>query len=312
MGVWLAENHVRAVGVLLFLCAALAVMGLVPVLMARLRVRRRLAPPPEARARPQPHPRAGRLFAALQSHGIFQEEEQGEGLRLRLARAGYDRAEALVIYTLARILLALGLPGLFFAVQFLSPGIASITKTYAIGAGLALLGLYLPHAWVNLRAERRRQEMLNALPDALDLMLVCVEAGLGVDAAFQRVGAELAQARPALARQLAAVTLELRAGRSREEALRRMGERSGVPEIRSFVMLLAQSERLGTSISQALRTYAGEMRERRRLRAEEKAHRLPVLLSLPLVACLLPAMLGVLMLPAAIRVMRDLLPALAR
>lgn len=310
--VWLVENPVRVVCLLGSLCVVLAAVAVAPGLMARARVRRRLGQLPEASGRPPAQNRASRVVSALQRRSLFQEEAKGESLRHRLTSAGYDGPEAVVVYTLLRLLLSLGLPGLFFGAHFTSPGTTTLPKLYAIGAGLALLGLYLPQAWVNHRAARRRQDMLNGLPDALDLMLVCVEAGLGIDAAFQRVGTELALARPALARQLAAVTLELRAGRSREEALRRMGERSGVPEIRSFVMLLAQSERLGTSISQALRAYAAEMRERRRLRAEEKAHRLPVLLALPLVACLLPAMLGVLMLPAAIRVMRDLLPALAR
>lgn len=305
--VWLVENPVRVVCLLGSLCVVLAAVAVAPGLMARARVRRRLGQLPEASGRPPAQNRASRVVSALQRRSLFQEEAKGESLRHRLTSAGYDGPEAVVVYTLLRLLLSLGLPGLFFGAHVTSPGVISLPKLYAIGVGLALLGLYLPQAWVNRRAARRRQDMLNGLPDALDLMLVCVEAGLGIDAAFQRVGTELA-----LARQLAAVTLELRAGRSREEALRRMGERSGVPEIRSFVMLLAQSERLGASISQALRAYAAEMRERRRLRAEEKAHRLPVLLALPLVACLLPAMLGVLMLPAAIRVMRDLLPALAR
>jgi tight adherence protein C len=115
---------------------------------------------------------------------------------------------------------------------------------------------------------------------------------------------------PLLAEQIGIVVLELRAGRSREDALRRMADRSGTDEIRAFATLLIQSTKLGTSVGQTLRVYAGEMRERRRMRAEEKAHRLPVLLSIPLVACMLPVMIGVLMLPAVIRVIRTLIPAL--
>jgi len=114
-----------------------------------------------------------------------------------------------------------------------------------------------------------------------------------------------------LAEQFGAVVLELRAGRSREDALRRMADRAGVDEIRAFSTLLVQSTKLGSSIAQTLRIYAAEMRERRRMRAEEKAHRLPVLLSVPLVTCMLPVMIGVLMLPAAIRVMRTVFPALS-
>ena len=117
---------------------------------------------------------------------------------------------------------------------------------------------------------------------------------------------------PLVAQMLGNVVLELRAGRAREDALRAMAERVEVDEIRSFAMLLIQSDKLGSSIGRTLRVYAAEMREKRRLRAEEKAHRLPVLLSIPLVTCMLPVMIGVLMLPAAIRVIRDLVPAMAR
>ena len=110
---------------------------------------------------------------------------------------------------------------------------------------------------------------------------------------------------------LGAVVLEMRAGLNREDALRRLADRSGSDEIRAFATLMIQSTKLGSSISQTLRVYASEMRERRRMRAEEKAHRLPVLLSIPLVTCMLPVMIGVLMLPAAIRVIRAIVPALA-
>src|SRR5437879_909072 len=116
--------------------------------------------------------------------------------------------------------------------------------------------------------------------------------------------------RSALRKQFGVVVLELRAGRSHEDALRRMADRAAVSDIRAFCTLLIQSTKLGSSIAQTLRTYASEMREKRRMRAEEKAHRLPVLISIPLVACMLPTMIGVLMLPAAIRVIRAVLPAL--
>jgi tight adherence protein C len=142
-------------------------------------------------------------------------------------------------------------------------------------------------------------------------MLVCVEGGLGLEAAFSRVGQEITHAHPLLAEQFGAVVLELRAGRSREDALRRLADRAGVDEIRAFSTLLIQSTKLGSSIGQTLRTYAAEMRLKRRMRAEEKAHRLPVLLSVPLVGCMLPVMIGVLMLPAAIRVIRSVLPTLS-
>jgi tight adherence protein C len=174
----------------------------------------------------------------------------------------------------------------------------------------AALGLYLPNLFVRAKADRRQRDLINGFPDALDLMLVCVEAGLGLEAAFARVGMEMTDSHPRLAEQLGSVVLELRAGRSHEDALRRMADRAGVDEIRAFATLLIQSTKLGSSIAQTLRTYASEMRERRRMRAEEKAHRLPVLISIPLVACMLPVMIGVLMLPAVIRVAHAMMPAL--
>jgi tight adherence protein C len=183
-------------------------------------------------------------------------------------------------------------------------------KLYAIGSLLALVGLYLPNLILSAKADRRKQQLVNAFPDALDLMLVCVEAGLGLEAAFSKVGSEMTRSHPLMAKMLATLVLELRAGRSREDALRRMAERVQVDEIRAFATLLIQSSKLGSSIGQTLRVYATEMREQRRMRAEEKAHRLPVLLSIPLVAFLLPVMIGVLMLPAMIRVMRQIFPAM--
>jgi tight adherence protein C len=171
------------------------------------------------------------------------------------------------------------------------------SSLYLILLWAAAVGLYGPTLFIRIRADRRRRAILNAFPDALDLLLVCVEAGLGLEAAFARVGMEMTRSHPLLAEQFGLVVLELRAGRSREDALRRMAERAGADEIRSFATLLIQSTKLGSSIAQTLRVYASEMREKRRMRAEEKAHRLPVLLSIPLVTCMLP-------------VIRSLMPAL--
>lgn len=186
----------------------------------------------------------------------------------------------------------------------------SLLRLYLIGGALALAGLYLPNLLVTAKADRRREEITNGFPDCLDLMLVCVEAGLGLESAMDRVGREMVSSHPLVAELLSTATLQLRAGARREEALRAMGESSGVDEIRSFATLLIQSDKLGTSIADTLRVYANEMREKRRMRAEEKAHRLPVLISIPLVVCMLPVMIGVLMLPGVVRVTRQLIPAL--
>jgi len=213
---------------------------------------------------------------------------------------------------LLRLGLVVGLPIGIFGLMWIGGQRPSLIKLYVVGMVAALAGLYLPSLWVRARAARRQREIINGFPDALDLMLVCVEAGLGLEAAFSRVGMEMTRSHPLLAEQLGTVVLELRAGRSQEDALRRMADRAGADEIRAFATLLIQSHKLGSSVAQTLRTYASEMRERRRMRAEEKAHRLPVLLSIPLVTCMLPVMIGVLMLPAVIRTMRVVIPAMAR
>jgi tight adherence protein C len=125
---------------------------------------------------------------------------------------------------------------------------------------------------------------------------------------MDRVGKEMVLSHPLVAELLSVTTLQLRAGASREEAFRKLADTAAVDEIRSFTTLLIQSDKLGTSISTTLRIYAAEMREKRRMRAEEKAHRLPVLISIPLVACMLPTMIGTLMLPAAVMVVREVFP----
>jgi len=251
-----------------------------------------------------------KLVNSLEQTGISLVDTKDAALRQRLIAAGFTAQYAPRLYTMVRLVLVIGLPVfvlVFFGASGSSP---SMLKLYLSLVIAAAMGLYLPALFVRAKADRRQQELVNGFPDALDLMLVCVEAGLGLEAAFSRVGMEMITSHPLLAEQFGAVVLELRAGRSHDDALRRMADRAGVDDIRAFCTLLIQSTKLGSSISQTLRTYASEMREKRRLRAEERAHRLPVLISIPLVACMLPTMIGVLMLPAAIRVVRAVMPAL--
>jgi len=251
-----------------------------------------------------------KLVNAIEKSGISLIDTKDQALRARLIAAGFNSPGAARAYTLLRLIMVIGLPVLLLGWMWLSGSRPSMTKLYFFAMAAAVLGLYGPSLFIRIRADRRQQAIINAFPDALDLMLVCVEAGLGLEAAFARVGTEMTTSHPLLAEQLGSVVLELRAGRSREDALRRMADRAGTDEIRAFATLLIQSTKLGSSIAQTLRIYASEMRERRRMRAEEKAHRLPVLLSIPLVACMLPVMIGVLMLPAMIRVIRIMMPAL--
>lgn len=250
------------------------------------------------------------LVSAIERAGIPLVDTKDATVRSKLVSAGYTQEYAPRVYALVRLVMVIALPIGVLTLMWTGGSSPSTTKIYVIGMVSALLGLYLPSVFIRAKADRRQREIINAFPDALDLMLVCVEAGLGLEAAFSRVGMEMTRSHPLLAEQIGAVVLELRAGRSQEDALRRMADRAGADDIRAFSTLLIQSHKLGSSIAQTLRVYASEMRERRRMRAEEKAHRLPVLLSIPLVTCMLPVMIGVLMLPAVIRTIRTILPAI--
>ena len=251
-----------------------------------------------------------KLVNAIEKSGLSLVDTKDRALRQKLVAAGFTGSHAPRVFTLIRIGMVIIMPLLVLLMFWSTGATPGLLKLYLWLMGSAALGLYLPNLFISAKADRRQQEIVNGFPDALDLLLVCVEAGLGLEAGFSRVGQEMTRSHPRLAEQFGAVVLELRAGRTHEDALRRMADRAGADEIRAFATLLIQSTKLGSSIASTLRVYASEMRERRRMRAEEKAHRLPVLLSIPLVTCMLPVMIGVLLLPAMIRVVRTLLPAM--
>jgi tight adherence protein C len=241
----------------------------------------------------------------------LQTSEDGNKLRRDLALAGIDHPAAPILYVIARFSLAIGLPLGFLALQQLSS--KPLTGGPLILGALVLcgLGLIIPRAFVDNRSGARKTQLEQEFPDSLDLMVVCVEAGLGLEAAIVRVGREVHESHPRISEEFGRVAQELAAGRGRAEALRALAERTDVDSVKSFVALLIQTDTLGTSIGQTLRTYSEEMRKHRILRAEEKAMRVPVLLTIPLVACILPVIVTALMLPAIIDVMRKLMPALA-
>lgn len=249
-----------------------------------------------------------RMAAAIERAGLDLADTQEERLSARLRAAGFTSPSAPRVFTLIRLLLIVVMPVGYIVLAIVGGNDITFLKTAITALLLALLGLFLPNLYVKVKVDRRQEAIVNGFPDCLDLLLVCVESGLGLEAAMDRVGREMVLSHPHVAELLSATTLRLRAGASREEAYRLLAREAAVDEIRSFTTLLIQSDKLGTSISTTLRVYAAEMRERRRMRAEEKAHRLPVLISIPLVVCMLPVMIGVLMLPAAIRVVRDVLP----
>jgi tight adherence protein C len=294
--------------VMVFAAVVLVVLALAPMFERGVNIEARLsgaqqvtAPAKSTLVASDTTSRWARLVMAAEQRGLSLTDSKADILQQKLMLAGFEQKIAVRAFVLARTVLTLLVPLLillFFVIEgdWPAPG-----KLYMIIIGGALFGLYLPTLYVGSRASNRRDEILNGFPDTLDLMLVCVEAGLSIDAAFSRVGAEITGSHPLLADLFATASLELRAGRSREEALRSLSRRTAVPEISAFVTLIVQSDKLGASIATALKIYASEMREARRMRAEERAHRIPVLLSVPLVCCLLPVMVAVLMLPASIQ-----------
>lgn len=251
-----------------------------------------------------------KIVKQIESSGLNLSDSNDSEIGKQLRAAGYISQTAPRVYTLVRILLIFILPGVFLLLSLTAPEPPSVFRMYMTCAILAALGLYIPNLFIRAMAERRRREIINGFPDCLDLMLVCVEAGLGLESTLDRVGREMASTHPLVSSLLTETTLLMRAGASREDALRKLGETAGVDEIRSFATLLIQSDKLGTSLATTLRVYSSEMREARRLRAEEKAHRLPVLISIPLVAFMLPSMIGVLILPAIVLTLRDVMPGM--
>lgn len=222
-------------------------------------------------------------------------------LRLRLVQAGYRRDEALFVFFGLRIALAFGAFMLCATPILMRPNVF-------VGLGAFGLGYVLPGMLVARMAKRRQHRIRMSLADALDLLVVSVEAGLGLDQAMLRVGEELEFAYPDLSEELRLVNLELRAGKGRVEALRNLGERTGVDDLVSLCTMLIQTDKFGTSVAQSLRVHSETLRTKRRQRAEEAAAKTGVKMVFPLVCCIFPAILVVTIGPAAIRFVQVLFP----
>jgi tight adherence protein C len=213
-------------------------------------------------------------------------------------QAGLRRPEALAALRGAKLALALGL----FAIAYFT-GIYQ-SNPIAILAFAGLLGFLLPDFWLKSRIRRRQHALRLALPDALDLMVICVEAGMALDQALTRVGQELRITHPELCDELAIVNHETRIGKPRLDALRDLAMRTGVEDIKALVAMLVQTERFGTSVAQSLRVHSDQLRILRRQRAEEKAAKVSVKMLLPLVVFVFPALFVAILGPAAISIAR--------
>jgi tight adherence protein C len=250
------------------------------------------------------------FFRWVQVSTSINDPDERNQLRQALMLAGFTSPNAAIWYVIARFSLAILLPVLFIVSQFLSAKPETGMGVVIWPIILCAVGLFAPSRILTSLASSRQQQLEFEFPDALDLMVVCVEAGLSLDAAFVRVGQETKESHPRISEEFERVSEQLRAGRARPDALRAMADRTGVPAIKSFAALLIQTEMLGAGIAQTLRTFSNEMRETRFIKAEEKAMRIPVLMTIPLVACILPVIVTALLLPALIDVMRTLMPAL--
>lgn len=239
----------------------------------------------------------------LQKFAKFLEPEDVAELsakQLMLRQAGYQGRDAVRIFYFAQMALGvLGLLAGIIYVNFLGGGEGlSTQKTMMYTVGPGGIGYFLPKYWVTRRVEARKEEITRGFPDALDMMLVCVEAGQSLDQCIVRVARELRASYKALADEFEVVAYEMKAGKDKTQVLNDMGERCGVQDVSSFVTVLVQSATFGTSIADALRVYAGEMRDKRVMRAEEAANKLPTKMTLATMMLTVPPLLIILVGPS--------------
>jgi tight adherence protein C len=292
-----------------FLAVALATFGIGMWIVRRDPVVQRRVQELVTR-RTEGHPRLRVAFGALGERDklhkmvvdVGSKASRGgdvSNLRRDLVRAGYRDPSAPYFYLGLRLLLAICLPLLLLlTVVPVLQGMRSLLLVI----GAAVVGYILPSLVLRHLINRRQARMVDALPDALDLMVVCVEAGLGLNQALMRVGEDMRTAEPLITDELALVNLEMRAGTSRIEALKNLARRTGVDDIGSLVAMLIQTDKFGTSVAKSLRVFSDSMRTKRRQRAEEAAAKTTIKMVFPLALCILPSLLVVVLGPAALHI----------
>ncbi|MEM9138676.1 MAG: type II secretion system F family protein, partial [Pseudomonadota bacterium] len=233
------------------------------------------------------------------------DQEELSQTRTELRSAGYKSSSAVRVYFFARAACGIGLLCFGLIFTLLIPEEPNFAISIAISVILALAGYFIPVYWVKRQIQTRRQDIQNAFPDAMDMMLVCIEGGQSLDQAMARVGDEMQASGTPLAEEMQIVSQEFRAGKDRATVLRDFADRCAVNDISSFVTVLIQSTTFGTSISQALRVYASEMRDKRLMRAEEKANVLPTKLTLGTMAFTVPPLILILVGPSFIQILRS-------
>ena len=303
-------------GTLVAALVALAGLGLaifltVNFLQGRSDVRRRAtaedkgSPGPKKAsdsARAEAQQSLNRLMTYVETAFAGGNEKESRVLRRQMVQAGFFDPRAVAVYFAARLGIAagLGLGALLVLPMIFDEATTSTVWLWSALGGL--LGYLLPSFYLKRRIARRTTQHRMGFPDFMDLMVVCAEAGLSMEASIDRIARELVEGYPSLAENLYMVSLEIRAGKAFPEALERMGDRVGIQEASMLATLLQQSAELGTSLSQSLRVYSDEMRNKRMARAEEKAYALPAKLVIPLTLFVFPVLIITLMLPVGVRV----------
>jgi tight adherence protein C len=240
-----------------------------------------------------------------------EEGWEKSALRTLFMNAGWRTPAAPTLYFASKTVLALGIPAVVALALVLSNKSLSGQRLMLLLFACAALGYYLPNLVLARIAQRRQREIFETIPDALDLLTVCVEAGLSLERALIKVAGEIHIKSLVLAQELQLVLMEMRAGFTKEKALRNFALRTGVEDVDTLVAMLIQSERFGTSMGASLRVHSDNLRTKRRMMAEETAAKVALKLMFPLIFCIFPTVLMVLVGPAAIQIMRTLMPAMA-
>ena len=223
-------------------------------------------------------------------------------LRMKLIQAGYMEPRAVGTFFLIRFACLVGAAiGAFLVNQWMASADSTTTSRWAFIILSGAAGYFVPGLVLSQKVREKMREYRNGFPDFMDLMIVCSDAGMSMEAGIERVSKELAKTYPSLSQNLQLVSLELRAGRSLDDALKALADRLSLDEVRSFATLLQQSKELGTSLAGALRVFSDEMRHKRMSLAEEKAHALPAKMSVPVTVCILPVVLMIAVIPIIVK-----------
>jgi len=286
-------------GLLMILITLPTMLKKRPDAFAKLKAQRAPAQP----ARTGQDLRRGEKTDKLEKFSAFLEPQDAETMtasRLKMLRAGYRAKNAVRMFHFAQLVLGLGFLacGVIYAMTISAQQEVSTQFMIMSTIGPGAAGYYLPQYWVTRRLETRKQEIVSGFPDALDMMLVCVEAGQSLDQSINRVAKESRAGYPALADEFDMVSQEVKAGKERVQVLKDMSERVGITDVSSFVTTLVQSATFGTSIAEALRVYSSEMRDKRVMRAEEKANTLPTKLTLGTMLFTVPPLMIILIGPS--------------